>query len=86
MATWFKCPDSSYVNVNTLGQVFVAPDPNSVGTFTIYGISVAGQVLPQPLGGVNNGSIITLKTGFATAAAAQTALDNNMTLNLGGIV
>lgn len=86
MATWFKCPNNSYVNINTIGQVFVGPDPDTPGTFAYFGISVAGQVLPQPLGGVNNGSIITLKTGFATAAAAQTALDNSMTLNLGGIV
>lgn len=73
MAQWFKLPDNSYVQINQVVKVLVGPDPNlPPGTFAILGDFAGG--IPETV----------LSTGFATLAAAQTALDNAITTKYGG--
>lgn len=84
MAQWIKFADSSiagigfdgYANINQLAMVFVAQQSDN--TWAIQGVSL----LPGPGGG---GGGLVLKGGFATQAAAQTALDNAIT-NAGGSI
>jgi len=70
MASWIKLPDNSYVQMAQLINVMATAQ--SDGTFIIQGTDSIGRV-------------ITLKTGFVSLAAAQTALDTAVT-NLGGNV
>lgn len=68
MALWVKTPDNQYVNISTLTLAFVVD-------ITPNGAEIHGKF--------SDGSGIVLKTGFASVAIAQQALDNAIT-NLGG--
>lgn len=74
MASWVACPDGSFVQIAQLERVAVAPDPSGNGQWIIQG-QVPGQFV----------TMITLKSGFATQAAATTALTTAIS-NLGGSV
>lgn len=70
-ASWIACPDGSYVQIAQLSQVAVVDDP------------AAGWVIRGYLPGFS--SATTLKEGFASQAAATSALATAIG-NLGGSV
>lgn len=85
MSQWIKIPDGQlfdprtankgvdgYVNIARLAVVYVTSESDGSWSICAYGDGgVAGLIL---------------KGGFASQAAAQTALDNFMTLSLGGSI
>lgn len=74
MASWVACPDGTFVQIAQLERVSVQPDPSGNGQWIIQG-EVPGQFVTR----------YTLKSGFATQAAATSALTTAIA-NLGGSV
>ena len=72
MASWIKDPENGYLQIAQVRRAWVSNDPE-------WGQGNNWFIL------VDSGARFIAKTGFASQAAAQTALDNAI-VNLGGSI